>query len=229
MKIIKTDLKNLKEIIKLIKKGKVIICPTDTVYGLICNARNEKAVEKFFKIKKREKTKPIGIFVKDIKMAKEIAEIDADQEKLFKKYLPGKITFILPKKQYETRTRINFLSGLVGAKGTIGIRIPDYPLMHSLFKEINFPLAQTSANISGQPATTKIKEVLKQFEIKNSHGCIRIPRGQRPRVALFACPDLVLDAGNLKKAIPSTVVDLTGKIPKTLRKGEIKISREMFS
>ena len=67
MQIIKKEKINLKEIVKMIKQGKVLVFPTDTVYGLVCDATNKKAVEKIFKIKKRSKKKPIPIFVKNLK------------------------------------------------------------------------------------------------------------------------------------------------------------------
>jgi L-threonylcarbamoyladenylate synthase len=80
MEILRTNPKNFKKIIKKaeesIKEGKVLICPTDTVYGLIADATNKRAVKKIFKIKKRSFKKPVPIFIKDIKMAKKIAQID---------------------------------------------------------------------------------------------------------------------------------------------------------
>jgi len=189
---------NKKEIARIAKsalaKEEVIVFPTDTVYGLICDARSENAVKKIFEIKKRSFEKPIGIFVKNLKMAKEFAKIEKKQENFLNNFWPGKLTAILKKKKDLP----------VGEEKTIGIRIPDYKLIRFLFKEIDFPLAQTSANISGRPATTKIKEVLKQFEKEELK------------------PDLVLDAGNLKETKPSTVIDLTGGEPKILREGEIK-------
>ncbi|MBI2450142.1 MAG: threonylcarbamoyl-AMP synthase [Candidatus Nealsonbacteria bacterium] len=170
---------NLKKVIKAIKEGKVIICPTDTVYGLICDAGNKEAVARLYKIKKRPKNKLIPIFVSDIKMAKKLAEINPRQEKFLKRVWPGPVTAVFHYKKP-------------------GIRIPNYKFVLDLVKHTG-PLAETSANISGQPASTKIKEVIKQFE------------GKRHQ------PDLAVDAGNLKKAKPSKVIDLTIWPPKILR------------
>lgn len=210
MKILKAAKNAIPKIQQSLQKGEVIIFPTDTVYGLICDATNKKAIDKLFEIKKRPFKKPIGIFVKEIEMAKRFAKIDERQEKFLRKLGKklAKITFIFKKKNYETRT--GNLSGLVGAGETIGIRIPDYKLIKDLFEKIDFPLAQTSANISGQPATTKIKEVLEQFEAEGSR------------------PDLLLDAGNLPEAKPSTVVDLTAQEPRILRKGEITLDNSDY-
>ena len=204
MKILKINKKKFKQIIKIaikfIKEEKVLVCPTDTVYGLICDATNKKAIQKVFKIKKREPGKPIPIFVRDIVRAKKLARIDKKQEEFLRKVWPGRITVILKRKKSKIK--------IYGVdKETIGLRIPKHKLLNILLKKLNRPLTGTSANISGKSASTKIKEVINQFE------------NQKHR------PDLVLDAGNLKPAKPSTVIDLTTKNPKILRKGEISTYR----
>lgn len=183
MEIIK---QSLKKIIEAIKAGKVVVCPTDTVYGLVCDVTNKKAIGKLFKIKKRPKNKPIPIFVKDLKMAKKLACINKKQEEFLKKVWPGKVTVVLKRK---------------GGKGTIGLRIPRHQWLLDLVKQLNRPLTGTSANISGKPASTKIKEVLKQFTLSRVEG-----------------PDLVIDAGNLPGSKPSKVIDLTVFPYKILRK-----------
>ena len=151
MEVLKVNQKNFKKTInkaiESIKKGEVIVCPTDTVYGLIADATNEKAVEKVFKIKQRPKEKPIPIFVKDLKRAKRLVEIDKEREKILKKIWPGKVTVVLKK-----REKIE----VVGvAKKTIALRIPNYKLVNILLSKLNRPLTGTSANISGKPASTK--------------------------------------------------------------------------
>lgn len=197
MEILKVSSRNFKKIIeeaiKFIKKSEVLVCPTDTVYGLICNAKNRKAVKKLFKIKRRSKRKPIPIFVRDIKMAESLAHINENQQKFLKKVWPGKITVILKRKN-------NLPKILFGKTKTIGLRIPNYKLINILLKKLNQPLTGTSANISGRPASTKIQEILKQFENQKNQ------------------PDLILDSGNLKPSKPSRVVDLTGREIKILRK-----------
>jgi len=195
--ILKVDFRNpqkniIQKAAEIIKKGGVTVFPTDTVYGLLADARNEKAIYKIFKIKKRPKTKPIAIFVKDLEMAKKYAFIDAKQEKFLKKNWPGKITAILKSKN-------NLPKELAAESRTIGIRISDCELIDSLFEKINFPLAQTSANISGKEATTKINEVLEQFT------------GEKTK------PDLIMDAGDLPENRPSKIVDLTNEKPLIIR------------
>jgi len=196
MRILKLSQKNLKEIVEIaaksIQQGKVLVCPTDTVYGLVCDATNEKAVEKVFKIKRRVAKKPIPIFVKDTKMAKKLAKIDKKQEKFLKSVWPGKVTVVL-------RTKKKFPKGIGKPKKEIGLRIPNYKFINQLLSIVDCPLTGTSANISGKPPSTKIKEVLEQFKNQKS------------------LPDLVIDVGNLKPSKPSTVIDLTTSPPKILR------------
>jgi len=196
-------METINKIAKEIKKGKVIVCPTDTVYGLITDATNKKAVDRLFKIKKRPKTKPIPIFVKDLKMARELAKINKKQEKFLKSAWPGKVTAVLERTPLrpsgfggQRKTRIR-LYGV--AKETVALRIPKYELLISLARQLNRPLTGTSANISGQLASTKIKEILQQFQNQKHQ------------------PDLIIDIGNLKPAKPSTIIDLTGSEPKILR------------
>jgi L-threonylcarbamoyladenylate synthase len=197
MKILKVGNKNLKKVVRIteksIKKGEVVFCPTDTIYGILADATNKKAVERVFHIKKRFRGKPIPIFVKDIKMAKKLAFIDREKEKFLKMVWPGKVTVVLKSRNVLPKI-------LFGRTKTIGLRIPDYKLVNLLLKKLDRPLTGTSANISGKPASTKIREVIKQFEKEKIK------------------PDLVLGAGNLKLCSPSKVVDLTGEKIKILRR-----------
>jgi len=191
MNILKIDSLKLDDILKIsiesLKKGEIIVCPTDTVYGLICDALNKKAVEKIFKVKKRETSKPLGIFVKDIKNAKKFAFIDKNKEGFLK---DNKVTAIL-------RAKKETLSELVYKDGTIGMRIPNYEILNLILEKFGKPVAQTSANISGKFATTKIDDILGQFAMEDV---------------------IIIDAGDLPESKPSQIVDLT--------KNNIKIIRE---
>jgi len=219
MEILKADPNKFKEkirrLIKLIRNGKIIIFPTDTVYGLLGDATNEETVKKIFKIKKRARKKPIPIFVKDIRMAKRYAFISKKKENFLKMVWPGKVTAVLKRPRTRTPKHNDELaagqaSSVRGKKNkkliiygvasnTIALRIPNYRLVNMLLEKINKPLTGTSANISGKPASTKIKEILRQFKNAKEK------------------PDLVLNYGNLKFSLPSVVVDLTSKEIKILR------------
>lgn len=196
MKTIKITNKNFREVVdevaELIKSGKVVIFPTDTVYGLVCNANNKIAIDRIFKIKKRPKGKPISIFINSIKAVKKICFVNKEQEKFLKNIWPGAVTAILKPKK-------NIPQNVSQRKGTIGIRIPNYKFINQLISKRDILIAETSANISGEPATTKISEILKAFKNKKHQ------------------PDIIINAGNLPKNKPSMVIDLIVNPPKILR------------
>ena len=193
--------KIIKKAVRVIKKGGVIVCPTDTVYGLMANAKSEKAVKKVFQIKKRTFQKPIPVFVKNLKMARSLAIINKNQEKFLKKVWPGKVTVVLRAKTKKLP------KGIISRDQKIGLRIPNYKIINQLLLILNCPLTGTSANISGKPESTKIKEVIKQFQNQKYQ------------------PDLILDARNLKPSLPSTVIDL--ETFKILRESAIS-KKEIF-
>jgi len=188
MKIIKPSSSAAAVAATLLKKGGVVICPTDTVYGFLADASNKKAVEKIYNIKKRPKSKPLSLFVKDFKMASEIAVIDEKQAKILKKFWPGKYTFILKRKQMD----VGRLSIYGVKKETIAIRIPNHPFLKKLLKKVNRPLVQTSVNISTQEPLNNREAILATFEKSKLVG-------------------LIIDDGNTRNAQPSKIVDLTAR------------------
>ncbi len=169
MTILKLGNKNFSEVLKkaadAVKGGKILVCPTDTVYGLVCDADNREAVKKLFKIKKRDSGKKVPIFVRDIKAAKKLAYISKKQEEFLKKVWPGKLTAVLKSKK----------------GGTIGLRTSDYKLISQLLKESGKSLTGTSANISGKPATGEIKKVVEQFDNQNNQPDLVIDAGNLPK------------------------------------------------
>jgi L-threonylcarbamoyladenylate synthase len=203
MKVVKVNPENLREseeaiveAAKVMLAGGTVVFPTDTVYGLGCDATNEQAVKKIFKIKGRQDTKPLAVIVRDIEMAKKVAFVDKRLEKALNIIWPGAVTVILWR-------RHKLPAVLTAKEETIGLRVPDYKLMHLLSENMGRPFVATSANISGEQATNKIEEVLKHFE-KNAFR-----------------PDLILDAGDLKCCEPSTVLDLSKEKPKIVRIGPV--------
>lgn len=203
MKVLKVNPENLRdseeaiiEAAKIMLDGGVAVFPTDTVYGLGCDATSESAVRKVFKIKGRAESKPLSVLVRDLEMAKKVAFIDRKLERALGVVWPGAVTVVL--------WRRHKLPAILSAnKETIGLRIPDYKFTFCLAENMGRPFVATSANISGQQATTRIGDVIKYFE-KNS---VR--------------PDIILDAGDLKFSEPSTVLDLTTDKPKITRIGPV--------
>ena len=182
----------ISEATNALKRGEVIVCPTESVYGLIADVKNKKAVEKIFKIKKRSFQKTISIFVKDLKMAKKFAKINKDQEKFLKRVWPGKTIAVLKAKD-------RFPKGIVCQWGKIGQRVPKYKLLNEVLNKFKGPIAQTSANVAGKPTPAAIKEILQQFKKSKCQ------------------PDMVIDVGKLSGK-PSKVIDLTQSPPKILRR-----------
>ena len=196
MKVISLSKENFKKEIEtaldVLQNGGVIVCPTDTVYGLLANATSRKAVQRVFVIKKRKEKKPLPIFVKDIAMAKTLAKTSFLQEKYMKKVWPGKTTLVLKSK--------GVLPKETGTKEFIGIRIPKHKLIQAILKEIDAPLTGTSANLAGKPSLSDSKDVIKIFQKEKYK------------------PDMVFNAGKLPYSRSSKVVDITKTKPKVLRK-----------
>ncbi len=144
---------SVEKAVEIIKKGGVVVYPTDTVYGLGANALDEKAVRKVFEIKKRDFKKPISIIVRDIKMAKKVASFGKNTEKILKKILPGPVTVILYKKKILPDI-------LTGGSNKVGLRIPDYNFTKKLMSQLDFPITTTSANLSGKPIEGKASTVI---------------------------------------------------------------------
>ena len=137
----------IKNLNKEIRKGKLFIYPTDTIYGLGCNAEDKEAVEKIKQIKQRDKDKPLSIIAPTIDWIKENLIVDCDLDK----YLPGPYTIILKKKNPE------FLEW-VSNKESLGIRIPDHEFTRQI-QESGLPFITTSVNLSGEPFVTKVSDI----------------------------------------------------------------------
>lgn len=205
MKIVKPDHAGIKLAVNFLRAGKAVVFPTDTAYGLGVDATNARAVKRLFRIKKRRPQKPVHIVVASLAMAKKYAKFTPRAEKLFRKFLPGKLTLILPLTPALSRTgRGGSFRILSASTGTIGIRMPKNRVALELTKKLGRPITGTSANISSAPTAYSIAQIKRQF------GKARLQ------------PDLVLDSGKLEKVQPSTMVQLTaeGRV-KIIRRGPI--------
>ncbi len=186
----------LRKVAEMIRKGKVVAYPTDTVYGLGTNALNERAVERIFKIKGRER-KPISIVISSLKMANEFGEINEIALKLMKAFFPGPITIVV-------RKRDVLPSILTAGSDKVGLRMPKHVVPLKLAEFSGVPITSTSANVSGRPSPTRAEDVLKEL-------------GDRI--------DALIDAGETPLKVESTVIDTTTKPPKVLRLGALPIER----
>lgn len=159
LKIIKLKKVKEKEIIKAVKKGKIIIYPTDTIYGIGCDALNTESVLKIRSIKKRELEKPFSI----IAQSKQWVYKNFDVNKAYVRKLPGPFTFILRTKKEK------IVSNHVTANmNLLAVRIPDHPFI-KVIQKAKTPFISTSVNISGEQPVTEIskipKKIMKQVDI----------------------------------------------------------------
>lgn len=137
--------------------GKIFIYPTDTIYGLGCDATNVDAVNKIKEIKGRDKDKPLSIIAPSFEWIEKNCIVDCD----LKKYLPGPYTIILKKKDK------NFLSHVASGE-TIGVRIPNSEFTKEIQKA-SVPFITTSVNLAGEPFATKISDVKEEIKNKVDH------------------------------------------------------------
>ena len=186
--------KRAKEAKEVIKMGGIIIAPTDTVYGIIADALNEKAVEKIYEIKKRKKSNPLSILVSNKDMLKKVVKkVSFEEEKIIDKFFPGAITLIFEKNEQIPDI---VTSGL----DTVGIRMPNDKFLLNVIELLGSPIVATSLNLAGEESKTNLDNISK--EILNN-------------------VDYVIDNGNTKIGVASTVAKIDGKKVEILREGTI--------
>jgi len=190
------DVKVLERAARLISRGEVIVCPTDTGYAFSANALDPRAVAKVFHLKGRVFSNPIHIAVNSLVEAEKYARVTEVARFLASRYLPGALTLVLKKIEVVPAM-------LVAGLDTVGIRIPDNQIILKLAAMTARPLTATSANISGRPGTYSIDEVVAQLG------------DSLDQVAM------VLDQGPLKSRELSTIVDLSVGPPQLIRQGRI--------
>lgn len=191
------DESELNKIKEILDKDGVIIFPTDTVYGIACNCFSEKAIKKVFDIKKRPENKPINVLSNNLDKIKLVSKNISEKEKfLIDKYMPGALTIILDKNE-----KVSDI--LTAGLDTIGVRIPKNNISLRILENVSYPLATTSANISGDSAGIKITDFLKEFD-----GVV----------------DAIIDGGETDLKVASTIVrvESDNKL-KIIREGTLKI------
>jgi L-threonylcarbamoyladenylate synthase len=185
----------IKEAAQLLKSGEVVAFPTETVYGLGANAKDTKAVEKIFAAKGRPSDNPLIVHIAHLQQLEEIVSNIPDvAHTLMKRFWPGPLTLILPKKQGVISDRVT--AGL----STVAVRMPAHPVALALIEESGLPLAAPSANISGRPSPTTAAHVFADLN---------------GRIAG------IVDGGETGIGVESTVLDCTSKMPTILRPGGV--------
>lgn len=174
-----------------VKKGGLVVFPTDTVYGIGCDPRNSKAVDAIYRIKKREESKNLPVLGYSKKEISEIAIFDKLSNKIADNFWPGPITLVLKLKDNEINESMKL-------DGKIAVRVPNHSCILSLLKECKI-IVGTSANYSGNPPFSDSKKVLKNF----------------------LGFDIFLDGGRIPNSNESTVVEIVEGDLKILRPGKI--------
>lgn len=141
----------IKNAVEVLKAGGIMLYPTDTLIGLGCDAMNDLAVQKIFEMKGRDSSKPMSIACSNVEMVKQYANLSEAEEQVLTDLLPGPYTFILEKKD-------NLSDTITGGIGSVGVRIPDYPILLEIIQNLGRPIITTSANQSGEPDIKFLKE-----------------------------------------------------------------------
>lgn len=189
-----TNTEELKIVCNLIKNGEIIIFPTETVYGIGANAFDEKAVGKIFMAKGRPSDNPLIVHVANRKTIHEIAKsITPIEQKLIDNFMPGPFTLILNK--------TDKIPDIVSAGlDTVAIRMPDNVIARGIITFSGVPIAAPSANISGKPSGTTVEDIRRELEGKVS---------------------AIVDGGETKIGLESTVVKVIDEVPCILRPGKV--------
>ena len=183
---------------KLLKEGKIVAIPTETVYGLAASAYNEEAVKNIFKAKGRPGDNPLIVHIADEKPLSDIAkEIPQNALVCMNAFWPGPFTAIVPKSE---KIPYSVSAGLE----TVAIRMPKHPVAREIIKAAGVPLAAPSANLSGSPSPTTARHV-----IEDLNGRV----------------DAIVSGDDSKVGVESTVVTFATNPPRLLRPGGITVEQ----
>ncbi len=180
IKISKPSKKNLSIAANAIREGKIVVFPTETVYGIGANALDEEASRRIFEIKGREGDNPLIVHVSSIEMAERIAEIPREYKSAIEKVWPAPLTLIL-----KSRSRV--APSVTAGLDTVAVRMPAHDVALALIRESGVPIAAPSANLSKKPSSTAAAHALSYFDGK---------------------VDIIIDSGRSAYGLESTVLDL---------------------
>lgn len=188
------DMKAIRTAAEAIRRGELVIFPTETVYGLAADALNADAVRRVYEAKGRTDKQPLPVQVASLADVGKAAEFLPEHARpLAEKYWPGPLTLVLTKSAA-------LPSVVTSGKETVGVRVPDHPVALALVKEVGSPIVATSANASGEPPATNAMDAV---------------RGVGARASV------VLDGGESRFGVASTVVDVSVSPARIVRQGSI--------
>ena len=149
---------DIKKVAKIIKEGSTICYPTETLYGLGCNCEDQRAIDKIYDIKKREKEKNFTLLFKDLNMLSDNCETSDSETRLINKFSPGPFSILLKVKK---QSSIN--SKIISANKEVCCRISSHPFVIRLFEVLDTPIVSTSANLSGNNNIFLFKTIYNTF------------------------------------------------------------------
>lgn len=187
------DRQCVEEAAAVLRGGGLIIYPTDTVYGLGALAEDDEAVRRLFRAKGRAPDKPLPLLLADPDQVERVAaEVPAAAQILMARFWPGALTIVLPRSP-------RFHSLALAASDTVGVRVPDAPLVREVIRRAGGPITGTSANRSGLSSPLTLAEAIHQ---------------------IGDAADLAIDDGRCQRGMESTVVDITEDL-RIVREGAV--------
>jgi L-threonylcarbamoyladenylate synthase len=179
------------EAARLLRAGRLVVFPTETVYGLGANALSAAAVAGIFAAKGRPADDPLIVHLDSAEALAQVAVANELAERLAARFWPGPLTLVLPRQAAVP-------SAVTAGLDTVGVRVPSHPVAHALLVVARVPVAAPSANLFGRPSPTRAEHVLED---------------------LAGRVDLILDGGATDVGVESTIVDVSGARPRLLRPG----------
>lgn len=193
--ILPANTENISKAADLLRAGKLVAFPTETVYGLGADATNDRAVAAIYAAKGRPQINPLIIHVADVKALHDLVEWNETAQSLATQFWPGPLTLVLPRKQ---NSPVSLLAS--AGMNTLAVRIPSHPVARELLEAVGRPIAAPSANASGKLSPTTPIHVAESLGDK---------------------VDLILAGGKSQIGVESTVLNLTSAKPTILRPGGI--------
>jgi len=189
------DAKKLKQVVSVLVRGQLIVYPTDTIYGLGADPRQEAAVERLFAAKERPSEMAIPLIAADIEQVQRcLGRLTPLARRLAVKFWPGSLTLVI--KALPTLSR-----RLLAGGDSVAVRVPNQPVARMIAQQLKHPLTATSANRTGEKTPIEVSEILLMFA---------------------STVAVVLDVGPIEeRAKPSTIVDARGEVPVLLRDGSV--------
>jgi len=181
-------------LLRVLRGDGVVVFPTETFYGLGVSAFSVRAVAEVYRLKKRDRDKPLSVVVSDLAMAERIADSPPPLFRtLADAFWPGPLTLVV-------RAHPLFPAAMLGPGGSLAMRVPGLPWLFDLVGRLGIPLTATSANVSGRGEMSDPAQVILEFDGK---------------------VDAIVDGGPTPGGLPSTVIDLTSKPPRIIRDGAV--------